>query len=75
MPINVFPNVFLASAELAAISSVIGRLPSVEEYHKYMNDINPLADNIYRYLNFNEIDSYVEEANNADIPAVNIVNP
>ena len=77
-----FPNrlgdgadVFLASAELAAISSVIGRLPSVEEYHKYMNDINPLADNIYRYLNFNEIDSYVEEANNADIPAVNIVNP
>ena len=77
-----FPNrlgdgadVFLASAELAAISSVIGRLPSVEEYHRYMDDINPLADNIYRYLNFNEIDSYVEEANNADIPAVNIVNP
>ena len=77
-----FPNrlgdgadVFLASAELSAIASVLGRLPTVEEYHKYMDDINPLADDIYRYLNFNEIDTYVESANSASIPAVNIVNP
>jgi aconitate hydratase 2/2-methylisocitrate dehydratase len=76
-----FPNrlgdgadVFLASAELSAIASVLGRLPSVEEYHKYMDDINPLADDIYRYLNFNEIETYVESANSANIPAVNIVN-
>ena len=68
-------NVFLASAELSAIASVLGRLPSVEEYHKYMDDINPLADDIYRYLNFNEIDTYVESANSASIPAINIVNP
>ena len=68
-------DVFLASAELSAIASVLGRLPSVEEYHKYMDDINPLADDIYRYLNFNEIDTYVESANSASIPAVNIVNP
>ena len=68
-------NVFLASAELSAIASVIGRLPTVEEYHKYMDDINPLADDIYRYLNFNEFDTYVESANSANIPAVNIVNP
>ena len=67
-------NVYLASAELAAISSIIGKLPSVEEYLKFMEEINPLADNIYRYLNFNEIDNYVESANSADIPAVNIVN-
>ena len=40
-----------------------------------MNDINPLADQIYRYLNFNEIDTYVQSANSADIPAINIVNP
>ena len=53
-------NVFLASAELSAISAVLGRLPSIDEYHEYMNDINPLADNIYRYLNFNEIESYVK---------------
>ncbi len=76
-----FPNrlgdgadVFLASAELAAIASVLGKLPSPEEYLKYMEEINPLADDIYRYLNFNEIDQYVESANTADIPAVNIVN-
>ena len=40
-----------------------------------MGDINPLSDEIYRYLNFNEIDTYVESANKATIPAVNIVNP
>ena len=68
-------NVFLASAELSAISAVLGKLPSVDEYHKYMGDINPLSDEIYRYLNFNEIDTYVQSANNATIPAVNIVNP
>ena len=67
-------NVYLASAELAAISSIIGKLPTVEEYLKFMEEINPLAENIYRYLNFNEIDNYVESANSADIPAVNIVN-
>ena len=76
-----FPNrlgdgadVFLASAELAAIASVIGKLPSPKEYLKFMEEINPLADEIYRYLNFNDIDNYVESANAADIPAVNIVS-
>ena len=68
-------NVFLASAELSAICAVLGRIPTEDEYHKYMDDINPLSDEIYRYLNFNEIDTYVESANNASIPAVNIVNP
>ncbi|MDG0966619.1 MAG: bifunctional aconitate hydratase 2/2-methylisocitrate dehydratase, partial [SAR86 cluster bacterium] len=76
-----FPNrlgdgadVFLASAELAAIASILGKLPSPEEYLQYMEEINPLADDIYRYLNFNEIDQYVESANAAEIPSVNIVN-
>ena len=76
-----FPNrlgdgadVFLASAELAAIASVLGKLPSPEEYLKYMEEINPFADEIYRYLNFNEIDQYVDSANSANIPAVNIVS-
>ena len=68
-------NVFLASAELAAISSVLGILPTVDQYQEYMEDINPLSDEIYRYLNFNEINSYVESANSAEIPAINIVNP
>ena len=76
-----FPNrlgdgadVFLASAELAAIASILGKLPTPKEYLQYMEEINPLADDIYRYLNFNEIENYVETANSAEIPAINIVN-
>ena len=68
-------NVFLASAELSAISSILGKIPTIDEYHKYMSDINPLSDQIYRYLNFNEIDAYVQSANSAEIPSINIVNP
>ncbi len=68
-------NVFLASAELSAISSILGKIPTVDEYHQYMSDINPFSDQIYRYLNFNEIDAYVDSANSAEIPSINIVNP
>ena len=67
-------DVFLASAELSAIASIIGKLPAPEEYLKYMEEINPLADDIYRYLNFNEIENYVEAAGSAEIPSINIVN-
>ncbi len=42
---------------------------------KYMNEINPFSNEIYRYLNFDEIPAYVQSANSADIPAVNIINP
>ena len=40
-----------------------------------MEEINPVADDLYKYLNFNEIDTYVASAESADIPAVNIDNP
>jgi aconitate hydratase 2/2-methylisocitrate dehydratase len=68
-------NVYLASAELSAIAAIIGRLPTPQEYQEYMEEINPVADDLYKYLNFNEIDTYVASAESADIPAVNIVNP
>ena len=51
-------NVYLASSELAAIAGVLGRLPSVEEYMNEAGELNAMAADIYRYLNFNEIDSY-----------------
>ena len=51
-------NVFLSSAELAAIASILGRLPTVDEYMGYMDEINTMADDIYRYLNFHEIESF-----------------
>lgn len=75
-----FPNrlgegafVYLASSELAAVASVLGRIPTMEEYMVYMQDVNTMSDDIYRYLNFNEIKSYMDAAENAkNIPLVNV---
>eukprot|EP00929_Paragymnodinium_shiwhaense_P082677 TRINITY_DN436_c0_g1_i2.p1 TRINITY_DN436_c0_g1~~TRINITY_DN436_c0_g1_i2.p1 ORF type:complete len:908 (-),score=303.04 TRINITY_DN436_c0_g1_i2:460-3183(-) len=53
-------NVFLASAELAAVTSILGRLPTPEEYQKYYAELGSKQDSVYKYLNFNEVDSYVE---------------
>jgi aconitate hydratase 2/2-methylisocitrate dehydratase len=58
-------NVYLASAELAAVVSILGRLPSVEEYMKYAADLDTMSGEIYRYLNFDKMDMYVEAAENA----------
>lgn len=55
-------NVFLASAELAAIASKLGRLPTLEEYHADMGVINKAADQIYRYMNFDQIEEYAQTA-------------
>lgn len=55
-------NVYLTSSELAAVSGVLGRLPSVEEYMNEASQLNTMAADIYRYLNFNEIDSYTDAA-------------
>ncbi len=55
-------NVYLSSAELAVIAALLGRLPSVEEYLKYMADIDSMGDEIYRYLNFNEIAEFQDSA-------------
>ncbi len=55
-------NVFLASAELAAIASKLGRLPTVAEYHADMGVINKDGDRVYRYMNFDQIEEYAETA-------------
>ncbi len=51
-------NVFLASAELAAVAAILGKIPSRDEYMKYTSSLDPMADEIYRYLNFNELAEY-----------------
>ena len=60
-----FPNrmgagthVYLASAELASVCSVLGRIPSFSEYMNYMGQLADVADDTYRYLNFNEMPAY-----------------
>lgn len=51
-------NVFLSSAELAAVCSLLGRIPTREEYMQYAKAIDDTADDTYRYLNFNQMESY-----------------
>ncbi|MDO5046809.1 bifunctional aconitate hydratase 2/2-methylisocitrate dehydratase [Campylobacter sp.] len=52
-------KVYLGSAELAAVCALLGRLPSVKEYMKIVPDrIAGKEDEIYRYLNFNEIENF-----------------
>ncbi|CAM3406945.1 bifunctional aconitate hydratase 2/2-methylisocitrate dehydratase [Halomonas lysinitropha] len=57
-------NVYLASAELAAVAAVEGRLPSVDEYRRYMSEFDAMAGEIYRYMNFHEIEEYQNAASN-----------
>lgn len=60
-----FPNrlgdkadVFLSSAELAAVCAILGRIPDFDEYKQYMNRIQPMEGEIYRYMQFDQIDDY-----------------
>ena len=69
-----FPNrlgdnadVYLSSAEVAAISAKLGHIPTIEEYTKAMQGIKPMEGDIYQYLNFDQIDSYKDEPNKLDL--------
>ena len=55
-------NVYLASAELAAVASVMGKLPTVAEYMEYATKIDSMAPEIYRYMNFDQMPEFVESA-------------
>ncbi|MCG7972141.1 MAG: aconitase family protein, partial [Candidatus Thiodiazotropha taylori] len=75
-----FPNrlgqgsdVFLSSAELAAVAAVMGKLPTVEEYMTYATKIDSMAPEIYKYLNFDKMDEYVESAKRGEEIAVKLI--
>ena len=55
-------NVYLASAELSAVAAILGRIPTVAEYQSYARELDTLAADVYRYLNFNQIASYTAKA-------------
>ncbi|MFT4927417.1 MAG: aconitate hydratase 2/2-methylisocitrate dehydratase [Phenylobacterium sp.] len=57
-------NVFLASAELASVTSITGKLPTVAEYMEYAEKINATAADTYRYLNFHKMPEYTAKADN-----------
>jgi aconitate hydratase 2/2-methylisocitrate dehydratase len=60
-------NVYLASAELAAVSAILGKLPTPEEYATYNDIIGKDSANIYRYLNFDELPDYQNKADTVQI--------
>ena len=55
-------NVYLCSAELAAVTAKLGKFPTVEEYRTQVKDVFEAASEIYTYLYFDKIDSYTEAA-------------
>ncbi|WP_296060464.1 bifunctional aconitate hydratase 2/2-methylisocitrate dehydratase [uncultured Amphritea sp.] len=57
-------NVYLSSAELAAVAALLGKIPTVQEYMDYATKIDSMSADIYRYLNFDQIDSYIDKASN-----------
>src|SRR5690554_1629250 len=58
-------NVYLGSAELAAICSRLGRIPTREEYMSGVGVISDKGAEIYRYMNFDQIEEYQEKAEEA----------
>jgi aconitate hydratase 2/2-methylisocitrate dehydratase len=66
-------NVYLTSAELASVGAILGRLPTPAEYMEYAKNIDSMADDIYRYLNFDQIAQFQKSAEEgARIAAVEI---
>ena len=63
-------NVYLASAELSAVCAVMGKIPTVAEYMQRVKTIEPLAADIYRYLNFNQLEEYQSIADTVQTIAV-----
>ncbi|HXH02875.1 MAG TPA: bifunctional aconitate hydratase 2/2-methylisocitrate dehydratase [Candidatus Competibacteraceae bacterium] len=55
-------NVYLGSAELAAVCAILGRIPSVAEYMGYVGKLSAQAGDVYRYMNFDQIPEYREVA-------------
>lgn len=55
-------NVYLCSAELAAVGAIMGKIPTVAEYLSYAKTLDAMAPDIYRYLNFDQVESYQQAA-------------
>ncbi|WP_370231692.1 aconitase family protein, partial [Marinobacter nauticus] len=60
-------NVYLTSAELAAVGAVLGKLPTPAEYMEYAKDLNSMSKEIYKYLNFDQMEEYTQKASEASV--------
>ena len=60
-------NVYLTSAELAAVGGILGKLPTPAEYMEYAKNLDSMSADIYKYLNFDQMDEYTKKAATAVI--------
>ncbi len=66
-------NVYLTSAEVASVGAILGRVPTPTEYQEYATNLDSMADEIYRYMNFDQIAEFQAQAEEgARIAAVQI---
>ncbi|MBN6711988.1 bifunctional aconitate hydratase 2/2-methylisocitrate dehydratase [Haemophilus haemoglobinophilus] len=57
-------NVYLASAELSAVAALLGKLPTPSEYLDFVQSLQQDKEDTYRYMNFDQINSYIQKADN-----------
>ena len=55
-------NVYLTSAELAAVGAILGKLPTPEEYLEYAKNLDAMSAEIYRYMNFDQIVEFQQKS-------------
>ena len=60
-------NVYLGSAELAAICSRLGRIPTKAEYMADVGVLDAASADIYRYMNFDQIEEYQASAEKVEV--------
>ena len=67
-------NVYLTSAELAAVGALLGKLPTPAEYLEYAGKIDSMADEIYRYMNFDQVVAFQKLAEDGERIAATIID-
>jgi len=60
-------NVYLTSAELASVGAILGKLPTPQEYMEYAKDLDSMSAEIYKYLNFDQMENYTKKASEATV--------
>jgi aconitate hydratase 2/2-methylisocitrate dehydratase len=69
-----FPNrlgidtrVYLSSAELAAVTALMGKIPTVAEYMEQVKSLEAKSADVYRYMNFDQIAEFKELADTVTV--------
>lgn len=62
-------NVYLTSAELAAVGAILGKLPTPAEYMEYAQNLSSKSEEVYKYLNFDKMEDYTNKAAEASVDA------